>query len=255
MSRQPERAVTGRRGGMTLIEILLAIIVMALGLMGILALFPPAVETANESMEETVAAILGESVSHALVSAMRNAAVDPVSGETVVYLAHDLEAGSQKGRYEFVLPKGEPNAVGMNKWYHFPSSTSPGPKDAGAVVPLMGWEADTDERHFKLGANGWTRATTENVKNNFDDTDALTQFQFSFNVSKVPTLDYLRRPANPPDPNAPVYKPEDLERMEKLYEFKIFILRVAQQGGAAGGGGGQVYRKPIAIITKRILSK
>jgi type II secretory pathway pseudopilin PulG len=244
---------TGRRDGLTLIEILLAIIVMALGLVGILALFPPALEQANESMEETQAAILGESVSHALVSAFRNALVDPQTKDVVVYLAHDLEAGGHKGRYEFVLPKGDqPNAAGEYKWYHFPSSANPPPRDQGSPVPMPGWDATTDERHFKLGANGWTKATTDHVKQNFDDTDVLSQFQFSFNLTKVPTLAYLRKAqAGPVDPAAPpLPKAEQIEAMEKLYEIKIFILRVADDPG-----GGSPNRKPIAVITKRIISK
>jgi type II secretory pathway pseudopilin PulG len=250
MTRDPGRFRSGGRDGLTLIEILLSIIVMALGLVGILALFPPAMQAANESMEETQAAILGGSVCQALVSAMRNAVADPQTGEVTVYLAHDLEAGSQKGRFEFVLPKSDPNAAGDNKWYHFPSAPMPPPRDPGAAVPTLGWDAAQDDRHFKLGANGWTRATTENVKQNYDDTDSLSQFQFSFNVTKVPTLNYLRKPNAVLDPNMPPLKPEQIDQMEKLYEFKIFILRVAQDLG-----GGQTYRTPIAVITKRIISK
>lgn len=246
------RGFRGRRDGLTLIEILLAIIVMALGLVGILALFPPALQTANESMEETQAAILGESVSHALVSAMRNALVDAQSKDVTVYLAHDLEAGTHKGRFEFVLPKGDqPNAAGEYQWYHFPSSATPPARDPGAKLQQMGWDPTKDDRHFKMGANGWTKATTDTVKRISDDTDALSQFQFSFNVSKVPTLGYLRRPQQVQDPNAPPPpKPEQIEGMERLYEFKIFILRVAEDPG-----GGAPDRKLISIITKRIISR
>jgi hypothetical protein len=226
---------------------------MALGLVGILALFPPALDQANESMEETQAAILGESISHALVSAMRNALVDPATKDVTVYLAHDLLAGSHKGRYEFNLPKGDPpNAAGEYKWYHFPGSASPPPKDPGAPVMMPGWDATQDDRHFKLGSEGWTKATTDHVKRTNDDTDWLSQFQFSFNVTKVPTLAYLRKAqVGAADPNAPPPpKPEQIEAMEKLYEFKIFILRVADDPG-----GGAPTRKPIAVITKRIISK
>ena len=242
----------GRRDGLTLIEILLAIVVMALGLVGILALFPPALQTANESMEETQAAILGESVSHALVTAMRNALVDPQSKDVTVYLAHDLEAGAHKGRFEFVLPKkDQPNPAGEYQWYHFPSSAMPPARDAGAKMSQSGYDAESDDRHFKLGANGWTKATTDTVKRISDDTDALSQFQFSFNVSKVATLGYLRKPNQVQDPNAPpVPKPEQVEGMERLYEFKIFILRVAEDPG-----GGPPLRRLVSIITKRIISR
>ncbi|HLY74252.1 MAG TPA: prepilin-type N-terminal cleavage/methylation domain-containing protein, partial [Planctomycetota bacterium] len=58
-----------RERGMTLIEILIALIVMVLGVLGILALFPPSLEMAKESMEETNAAILAESVADSLMEA------------------------------------------------------------------------------------------------------------------------------------------------------------------------------------------
>ena len=58
-----------RHRGMTLIEILIALIVMVLGVLGILALFPPSLEMAKESMEETNAAMLSESVAHSLMEA------------------------------------------------------------------------------------------------------------------------------------------------------------------------------------------
>ena len=48
----------GAQKGMTLIEILIALLVMVLGVLGIMALFPPALQSASESMEETNAAIL-----------------------------------------------------------------------------------------------------------------------------------------------------------------------------------------------------
>jgi hypothetical protein len=203
-------------------------------------------------MEETQAAILGESVSHAITSAMRNALVDPQSKDVTVYLAHDLEAGGHKGRFEFLLPRGEqPNAAGEYPWFHFPSSATPPARDPGAKLVQTGWNAEEDDRHFKLGANGWTKATTDTVKRISDDTDALSQFQFSFNVSKVPSLSYLRRPQVVQDPNAPPPpKPEQIEGMEKLYEFKIFILRVAEDPS-----GGKASRRLISIITKRVVSR
>ena len=51
----------GAQRGMTLIEILIALIVMVLGVLGILALFPPSLEMAKESMEETNAEHLSSS--------------------------------------------------------------------------------------------------------------------------------------------------------------------------------------------------
>ena len=230
--------------GLTLIEILLAIIVMALGLVGIMALFPPALQTATESMEETQAAIVGESVAHALATAMANAVYDPATKRYVVWLSHDLRAGSSRGRYEFVLPKGDTDATGAPKWYHYPSAASPPAKDAGKPIPIETYDPESDDCLFTLAGDAWTAATVRNVQENYDATDSLGQFAFSINVTKVQTLKHLRKP---PIPGETALTEEELQAMEKLYEFKIYVLRTAQQGG-----GGETVRWPICVLTKRI---
>src|SRR5215470_15065722 len=94
----PERGVrtSPSERGMTLIEILLALIVMVLGVLGVLAVFPVAMESAKESMEETNAALVGESVAQGLTNGMRLAYYDTVTQRTVVTLTHDLLVGSVK---------------------------------------------------------------------------------------------------------------------------------------------------------------
>jgi len=236
--------------GLTLIEILLAIIVMALGLVGIMALFPPALQTATESMEETQAAIIGESVAHALASAMSNAVFDPATKRYVVWLSHDLKAGGSKGRYEFVLPKGDTDATGAPKWYHYPSASSPPAKDEGKEVVIASYDPESDDRLFQLAGDAWTAATVKNVQDNYDPTDALGQFAFSFNVTKVQTLKHLRKP---PLPGEKALTEEELQAMEKLYEFKVYVLRTSQQASSGTlSAGGEVVRWPICVMTKRI---
>lgn len=244
--------MTTRRSdrGLTLIEILLAIIVMALGLVGIMALFPPAMQTATESMEETQAAIVGESVAHALANALAHATYDPATKRYVAWLSHDLKAGASRGRYEFVLPKGDLDAAGSPKWYHYPGTASPPAKDEGSPVTLENYDPEADDRIFQLAGDAWTAATVKNVQDNYDATDALGQFAFSFNVAKVQTLKYLRKP---PRPGEKQFTEDELQSMEKLYEFKIYVLRTAQEGGGGAlGGGGQNIRWPICVLTKRI---
>jgi Tfp pilus assembly protein PilV len=46
---------------------------MVLGVLGILALFPPALQSGTESMEETNASIIAESVAHGLTAALQSA--------------------------------------------------------------------------------------------------------------------------------------------------------------------------------------
>lgn len=269
--RDSMESLRGLRGsvankGVTLIEILLALIVMVLGVVGILALFPGALMLAGESMEDTQSAIVGESVAHALVNALRTAEFDKATLQYKCVLVHDLysqdPAGAgngERGRYEFVLPKGDVTGAALPAWYHFPSAGKPPMADPGAKIDLLSWDAEQDPRVFKLGGDGWLKATTDNVKNNYDPTDAWTQFGFSLNVMKVPTLDYLRGKPKPSLPGAPAqtYQPDEVERMQKLYEFKIIIYRIANAGASFGGGTavsgqGQEIRRPVAVMTKRI---
>lgn len=51
-----------RRRGFTLIEILIAIVVLVLGITGIVALFPTAIESGNQTVEDTYAATITQSV-------------------------------------------------------------------------------------------------------------------------------------------------------------------------------------------------
>lgn len=257
----------GSERGVTLIEILLALIVMVLGMVGILALFPGALMQASESMEDTQAAILGESVAHGLVTALRNAQVDPATGQRRAVLVHDLYAtdpmasgNGERGRYEFVLPPGDPTGKEpANPWHHYPSAPKPPVNDPGAKIDLAGWDAEQDPRVFKLGGDGWLKATTDQVKKN-DPTDAWSQFGFSINIQKVRTLDYLigkPKPSRPGEPSSQ-YDAAEVDSLQRLYEFKIVVFRIAQQGASFGGGtavsggGGQDVRKAVAVITKRI---
>jgi type II secretory pathway pseudopilin PulG len=258
----------GSERGVTLIEILLALIVMVLGMVGILALFPGAMQQASESMEDTQAAILGESVAHALVTALRNVQIDPAGGTRKAVLVHDLYASDpaasgngERGRYEFALPPGDPTGVlPANPWHHYPSAPKPPAADPGAPLDPATWDAEQDPRVFKLGGDGWLKATTDNVKDNYDPTDAWSQFGFSFNVQKVRTLDYLigKPKATRPGEPAQRYEASEVDDLQKLYEFKIVVFRIATQGAtfgggtAVGGGGGQDVRKAVAVITKRI---
>jgi type II secretory pathway pseudopilin PulG len=248
---------------MTLIEILLALIVMVLGVLGVLAVFPVAMESAKESLEETNAALVGESVAQGITNGMRLAYYDPASGKTTVSLTHDLLIGSVKMKYRFVLPKilnsGDP------QWMHFPSTTSPADPDPGQALPSS-WVVEDDKRYMKLAGDGWVVQTLNDAqRQNSDPTDAYNQFAFSFDIKKVFTLEYLLRPVPQPNPAKPGsnYTMADLDPLMKLFEFRIYIYRCGTQsgaitggggtgGGGAGSSGGASFQKLVGIISKRI---
>ncbi len=253
-------AKRSNRRGMTLIEILLALIVMVLGVLGILRLFPPAMELARESMEETNAALVGESVAQALTNSMRLSVYDTTNSRTVVTLTHDLQLGTTRMKYRFVLPKIE--KAGDPQWIHFPGTKSPSDPDPGQQLPAV-WNAEDDERLFQLAGDGWVKQTTDTVKQENDPTDSYSQFAFSFDIRKVYTMEYLIRPTPQPNPDKPgsAYTETDLDPMMKLYEFRVYVFRTSMQMDAMGGGGtttagtGTDVRKLVGVISKRIAAQ
>jgi len=243
-----------RDRGMTLIEILLALIVMVLGFCGILALFPPALQSSTESVEETNAAILGESVAHALTNAIRFAQYNPATSVWEVTLTHDLKAGGATVKYKFTLPKLVPAADPTGGWKHYPGTTSPPAwpaSDLGGTLRTDGI-MENEDRIFMLGGDSWTRATVQAVKLNNDDSDTYLQFAFCFDVRKVNTLEYLLQQTNPQTNQR--YSLDNLENLCKLFEFRIHVYRTANTPGTSSVGTPDV-RKPVATITKRIAAK
>ena len=60
------------RGGFTLIEILIAIVVLVLGIVGIISLFPTAIESGNKTVEDSYAAAITQSVVDAIKQSGRD---------------------------------------------------------------------------------------------------------------------------------------------------------------------------------------
>ena len=60
-----------RRVGFTILEILIAIVVLVLGITGIVALFPTAIESGNQTVEDTYAATITQSVVDAIAVGLR----------------------------------------------------------------------------------------------------------------------------------------------------------------------------------------
>jgi hypothetical protein len=212
---------------MTLIEILLAFLVMTLGVLGVLAVFPAAMESSKASMEETCAGLIGGSVAHALDLAVKQATYDSTTNEWNAVLSHDLAGGGGTTLYPFTLPK-LPNPSAATVWFHHPS---------------MPGSADNDpERNnaFALGGDPWLGATVDHVQSTSDPTDPYRQFLFSFSVARIPTKTHLIYPEPQPNPDKPGqnYVLQDLERMAALFEFRIHVFRA--YGSKPGAGMGSV---------------
>ena len=239
-----------RERGTTLTEILLALIVLVLGVMGILALFPTALQQATESMEDTVSGTIAQSVSQAMVNAMQEAMWDDADQSWTVTLTHDMGAGGMKSIYQFKLPKL------TDGWKHYPSAVPPPTPDAGGNVPT---DFEASELLFRMGMDDWTWSTLETVRTTNDPTDPLAQMAFSFDVKKVNTLEHLLLPVPQEKPGGGVYSESDLEGQTLLYEFEFHIFRVATQEAGGSGGTGTTtagtssdIRRVLHSLVKRI---
>ncbi|MBL4844192.1 MAG: prepilin-type N-terminal cleavage/methylation domain-containing protein [Planctomycetes bacterium] len=65
------RRLRARKRGFTIIEILIAIVVLVLGITGIVALFPTAIESGNQTVEDTYSATITQSVVDAISVGIR----------------------------------------------------------------------------------------------------------------------------------------------------------------------------------------
>ncbi len=86
------RRVHGGSAGFTLIEILIALVILMVGLIGILAVFPAAIQSANKTVEDTYAASIAQSVGDAIRMGLEDTPIRNASGETIGFiLYHDGE--------------------------------------------------------------------------------------------------------------------------------------------------------------------
>jgi type II secretory pathway pseudopilin PulG len=249
---------------MTLIEILLALVVMVLGVVGILALFPPALQSSMESVEDNVSAMVGESVAHALDNSIRFARFVPATSDYEVTFAHDLAVNGKPLTYRFRLPH-LPKTAGIVgppdlDWWHFPGAMPPANPDPGKKITISAVGLENDNCHFGLGGDRWTDLAVQNVHNVNDPTDPYEQFAFSFDIAKVNSLQYLNNPIykNPATNPLRPYTPQEIDAKSKLFEVRIHILRTAKQMGTMSGGGGTTttgsgsdVRRYISTVVKR----
>lgn len=82
---------SARRAGFTILEILIAIVVLVLGITGIIALFPTAIESGNKTVEDSYAAAITQSVVDALTVGVRESRYTTTQGRVYTYFVfnHD----------------------------------------------------------------------------------------------------------------------------------------------------------------------
>jgi prepilin-type N-terminal cleavage/methylation domain-containing protein len=165
--------MTARRGarrGFTLLEILLALAVLLVGLVGILTLFPVGIRSVGESTMDTMAAIVAESVQQALMKAMRMPGTPGATRRITVYhdgfpptgLTFDLPPATQAGTTFYVAP-GTPQTTPFGANTIFTLGTDP------TIL------ATYDQ--IVSGSSGGAR---------LDPSEGYRQYQFSIDVRRVP---------------------------------------------------------------------
>jgi type II secretory pathway pseudopilin PulG len=244
-----------REGGLTLIEILLALVVMMLGLVGILALFPTGLKQGKEAVERTQAALMTESLSEAIALAAGSAVLDNPGAANAHYkltITHDsIDSKKNAVYYEFLLPNfsdgmaSAPTPNAGSKWFHHPATS---PSSVGAVS----MDEPEKESEWSMAGDPWTKAQFEAIKGTDDKTgtdgsEPLDQFCYSFDVRKINTLEYMM---NPP-PAGKGMTLQQLDPIARMWEIRIHTFR--KKGRSSGGAEGEGEPKSlIATVATRI---
>lgn len=126
------------RAGFTLIEILIALVVLFIGIVGIIALFPIGIKATRASVEDTNSALIAESIHHAIIIAMRN------ERNNSAWIVHDgaplQTAGAYAGRIAYELrlkdAAGAPLIPVLPAYQHHPSpALPPGAYNTPGAIP------------------------------------------------------------------------------------------------------------------------
>jgi prepilin-type N-terminal cleavage/methylation domain-containing protein len=149
--------------GFTLIEILISLVLLMVGICGILSLFPVAIKNVSDSVEDSAASNLAQSLYSAMTEAMRR----PVTG--VVYLTHD---GLPAGAFNFPLPISVAAPV---------------------LYPAPGGGTDSTLSVYQLGTDTRSLAQVTDIRTpppawslGGDPSEPTRQYSFQFEVSKPP---------------------------------------------------------------------
>ena len=189
------RSQKRRSSGFTLIEILLALVILMVGIVGVLGLFPVAIRNVNDSVEDTTASNLAQSLNASLTEAMRR----PVAG--VVTVTHD---GLPAGRLSFPLPV---------------TTLVP------ATYPAAGGGTDGSLEVYQLGTDLRVAAAVGDIRTRAlggDPSEPTQQYSYQFEVMRPVESEIVVDTAG---------TTTDLP----LYQFRIMIYRNYESPGVPPG--------------------
>lgn len=198
------------RGGFTLVEILVALIVLMVGLLGILSLFPYSMDNIRQTAEYTEASTIASSFHQSLLTGVHNAG----TRKNVVTIHHSGVYNSGDGineKYTFPLPEnplkgreeplpeeGGPFINPTSFWIPCPGGNPLCPEltgEEGANIAMGGGGTGEGESgaflwnigHRRGGGTGGANATDlrdliQNIRENFDPSIGTDQYSVAMVV-------------------------------------------------------------------------
>ena len=251
-----------RRGdrGLTLIEILLSILVLVLGILGIMALFPTALQTSRVTIEQRHSVNIAESVKHSIGNAFRFqfavgtgevAAGSPGIEDGKVIMTHDMDAGNA---FPFLfLP---PNLAGTGAapgWRRHPAAAAVDRAIGTGPLATNPVPSPEPSPQFYLSSDALLNASVSYIRGNNDPTEPYRQYAFNFDIAKVNTLQHLLTQTNPA--TGVNWTAAQLDPMIRLYEVRIHVHRIKGGGGVSTGSGNGVEKNLILTVTHRVALK
>ncbi|MBI4243176.1 MAG: prepilin-type N-terminal cleavage/methylation domain-containing protein [Planctomycetes bacterium] len=188
--------------GFTFIEILVTIIILSIGFLGIVLLFPISFSANKALVEQTEASLVAESFKNSVDFAMNNATLNEQSGKYTVKLTHDIKTDSDNLVYIFELPSSVKDG-----WIHHPGRKA-------SISDVEKLEA------FGLNADPVIKNRSERIADEYDPVNLYAQFMISLDVRKVRPEGTVKK-AGP----GSVAVDEDEEDSLNFYEFRIHIFR------------------------------
>lgn len=186
------RSHRNRQNGFTLIEILISLVILMIGIVGIISLFPVGMKNVSESNKDSTAGALAQSLNSAMTEAMRR----PNTVGDIILVHDGLQPSGTAQTYTFALPA----TVGVTSTH-----------------PMVGMGTDTTKQVFQLGMEASTDAVILDITAPVtglggDPTEPLRQYSFQFIVTKPPEANMSMGPGLPPVPIP-------------LYEYKFLVYR------------------------------
>jgi hypothetical protein len=266
------------RRGLTLIEILLSILVLVIGILGIMALFPAALITSKDTIDQRHGANLAESVKNAVSDAFRfqyPAGTLDVDGDGTadagkMVMTHDMSKAGGNFPYLFYPPvldgvtgMTDRDATATISYRRHPPNGADGPGGTKIVrhssgaqnFPSPGKDPVNGINYpfFRLATEAWVNANRRFIKGEIageggnDPTEAYDQYVFNFDLAKVYTLQYLE---GDPKPTGGNWTRDELDLTIRLYEARINIMRC--KGDALNVAND---REHILTVTHRVAIK